>query len=157
MEKKVTVKVYKDTLHYDLMEVYENEVEAVNKFNSYVWSVANAERYRNRVAKKLGISLCSFENYEDLEASIEDKNMQSPEEDLIQEEEKSELIKTLKLAIRTLTPRQQEMVYLVYFKGVSQNELAEKYGIKKSSVSDAMQRIYASLKNFFEKNKNILS
>ena len=54
-------------------------------------------------------------------------------------------------AIRQLTPRQQEMVKLVYFEGKTQEEVAKHYGVTKQAISNAMQRIFSSLKKFMEK------
>ena len=55
-------------------------------------------------------------------------------------------------AISKLTPRQQEMVKMIYFEGKSQEEVRLYYGIAKSSMSEAIQRIHATLKKFLEKN-----
>lgn len=52
----------------------------------------------------------------------------------------------LYIAISKLTPRQQEFVKLKFFEGFTQEEIAKKYGITKQSVSDAMRRIYETLK-----------
>ena len=70
---------------------------------------------------------------------------------MIEAEEKQEKYAPLYQAIAQLTERQQEMVRMVYFEGMSQDEVAKHFGIAKSSVSEAMQRIYASLKRFLEK------
>jgi RNA polymerase sigma factor (sigma-70 family) len=66
--------------------------------------------------------------------------------DCIAKTEQAEEAQRLHNAISQLTVRQQEMVRMVYFEGKTQDEVAEIYGIKKQSVSDAMQRIYATLK-----------
>lgn len=58
--------------------------------------------------------------------------------------------------ISKLTPRQKEMVKMKFKDGKSQNEIAEAFGISKQSVSDAMQRIYTTLKRHIEKEKNQL-
>ena len=41
-------------------------------------------------------------------------------------------------AIAQLTERQQEMVRMVYFEGMSQDEVAKHFGITKAAVSNAM-------------------
>ena len=73
------------------------------------------------------------------------------ESDYIEEETTREEKFHLHKAIRQLTPRQQEMVKLVYFEGKTQEEVAEHYGVTKQAISNAMQRIYSSLKKFMEK------
>ena len=57
----------------------------------------------------------------------------------------------LKEAIKKLTPRQQEMVRLLYWEGKSQKDLCEIYGIKKQAVSDAVKRIHTSLRKNLNK------
>ena len=64
------------------------------------------------------------------------------------EDEKERLYK----AIEMLTPRQQEMVRLFYFENKSQQDIAKLLGIDYRTVQEALQRIKASLKRFFEKS-----
>lgn len=73
----------------------------------------------------------------------------SPEEWYILQVEAEELRK----AIKELTLRQQEMLELVYWKNRSQDEVAEYFGITKSAVSHAMERIYETLRKILRKNK----
>lgn len=76
---------------------------------------------------------------------------QDIEQMYIEQEEVQERNQKLYAAIKQLKPRQQEMVRMIYFEGMSQDEVARCFGIAKQSVSDAMRRIYASLKKFLEK------
>ncbi len=62
--------------------------------------------------------------------------------------EKSRLYEAIKL----LTPRQQEMVRMFYFENKSQKEIADVFGIDYRTVQEALERIKASLKRFFEKS-----
>lgn len=66
----------------------------------------------------------------------------NPEVELIERQEKEALHK----AIADLTPRQQDMVRMIYFEGKSQECIADIFGISEQAVSNAMARIYASLK-----------
>lgn len=70
----------------------------------------------------------------------------------IENEERTSLTERIHKAIAQLTPRQQEIVQMIYFEGKSQEEVRKHYGIAKSSMSEAMQRIFMSLKKFFEEN-----
>lgn len=74
------------------------------------------------------------------------------EAEYIERETQEEEYANLRAAIATLTPRQQEMVRMIYFEGKSQEELCEIFGITKSAVSHAMERIYAALRKILEKN-----
>ena len=70
----------------------------------------------------------------------------------IENEERISNQERLHKAILQLTPRQQEMIRMVYFEGKTQEDLAQYYGVGKQAISNAMQRIYATLKKFLEKN-----
>ena len=69
---------------------------------------------------------------------------------LVEEDEEREKYAPLYNAILQLTERQQQLVKMVYFNEMSQDEVAEYFGVTKSSISNAMQRIYATLKKFLE-------
>lgn len=77
---------------------------------------------------------------------IEDSRL-NVEQNYIDKEENQELY----AAISQLTPRQKELVEMIYFEGMSQEIVAQKLGIDSSSVRHAMQRIYASLRKILEK------
>lgn len=61
--------------------------------------------------------------------------------------------KNLQAAIKQLTPRQQEILRLVYIEGRSKTEIAKKYGVGQSAISHALERIFASLQKNYQKNK----
>ena len=65
----------------------------------------------------------------------------------VTKEEYAELHK----AIRQLTPRQQEVVKMIYFEGKTQEDVRKRFGIAKSSMSEVIDRIHASLKKILEK------
>ena len=58
----------------------------------------------------------------------------------------------LQTAIEHLTPRQQEILRLVYIEGRTQKEIAERYGVAKQAIHSALKRIYATLKKNYKKN-----
>lgn len=74
------------------------------------------------------------------------------EKNYIERETEIEEYDALYKAIQKLRPRQQEMIKMVYFEGRPQEEVAKYYGVDKSAISHAMQRIYSSLKKYLEKN-----
>lgn len=149
-KKTVSVKYYSDRRHYTIIEVYEDEVESVREANRMTWQEDKAEERRRKKLEAEGITLCSLEKTDADGDDIPDGKMNA-EELTIAEELKAESNEKLYDAIRKLTPRQQEMVQMVYFKEMSQDDVAKKYGITKTSVSDAMQRIYATLRKYLEK------
>ncbi len=57
----------------------------------------------------------------------------------------------LQAVIEQLTPRQQEILRLFYIEGRTQKEIAKKYGVSKSAISHAMERIYVSIQKNYKK------
>ncbi len=82
---------------------------------------------------------------------IADKHL-TPEELYIEKESRISIQEQVHKAISQLTPRQQEIVRLVYFEGKTQEEVASLYGVDGSAIRHAMQRIYTTLKKILEKN-----
>lgn len=149
-KKIVRVKLYSDRKHYTVIEVQEDEVEKVRVANRMTWQELKKEERKRMQLERNGIVVSSLESIDYDYAWIPDESPNA-EEKFIEEETCLEKLQLLKEAISQLEPRQQEMIKLVYFDGLSQDAVAEHYGIKKSSMSDAMQRIYASLKKNMEK------
>ena len=67
---------------------------------------------------------------------------QDVEKNYIAEEEKAELYK----AISRLTPRQQEVVGLIYFDGKTEQEVADYYGVTHQAIHNAKQKIETALR-----------
>ena len=96
----------------------------------------------------------SLDEFKECGVEIEDKLLDL-ERDIIEAEECLEKEQTLHKAIQQLMPRQQEIVRMIYFEGKTQEEVAFLYGVDGSAIRHAMQRVYARLKKFLEKNKKI--
>ncbi|MBQ8308255.1 MAG: sigma-70 family RNA polymerase sigma factor [Clostridia bacterium] len=106
--------------------------------------------YANDGNKATG-NILSLDKLLEKGVEIADKHL-TPEEMYIEKESRTSLQEQVHKAISQLTPRQQEIVRLVYFEGKTQEEVALLYGVDGSAIRRAMQRIYASLKRFLEKN-----
>ena len=76
---------------------------------------------------------------------IEDRDF-NIEEMFIEREERELTKKRLYVAISKLNERQQQIVKMVYFENLSQEEVSRRLGVNKQAISNAMQRIYASIK-----------
>ena len=96
-------------------------------------------------------NVTSLDRLVDCEVEIEDKDTDL-ENDFIEFETQSEEYSALHKAISQLTPRQQEMVRMIYFEGKSQEEVRIYIGIAKSTMAEAMQRIHNALRKNLEKN-----
>lgn len=93
-------------------------------------------------------STLSLDEMQEKGFEIEDADLDL-EADCVEAETKEEMKEQLHKAIMLLTPRQQEMVRLIYFEGKTQKEVAEHFGIKQPTVQQAVKRLIATLKKFF--------
>lgn len=100
----------------------------------------------NATGNKLSLDRMADEGVE-----IEDYNADL-ESRYTERETQEEEYENLHAAIDKLTPRQREMVRMIYFEGKSQEEVCAIYGITKSAVSHAMERIYEALRKILIKN-----
>lgn len=73
------------------------------------------------------------------------------EADYIEAETTQEEKLNLHEAIKKLTPRQQEIVKLIYFEGKTQKEVAKVLGITQGAVSLALAKSIVQLKNLIKK------
>lgn len=96
-------------------------------------------------------NVTSLDKLADCEVEIEDKDSDL-ESGYIERETQAEEYSALHKAIATLTPRQQEMVRMIYFEGKSQEEVRIYFGIAKSTMAEAMQRIHNALRKNLEKD-----
>lgn len=131
---------------YKVIEVETDEQEALIKELNRDFE---REDKREKTARARCVSLDYLYESEGYEVA---DSTPSGEQAYIEKAEKELFNARLHKAIDSLTARQKEMVIMVYFQGKSQDEVAEHYGITKSAVSHAMERIYASLKKYLEKN-----
>ena len=94
-------------------------------------------------------NVTSLDKLADCEVEIEDKRS-DVEANYIEQETQKEEYEKLHAAIATLTPRQQEMVRLIYFEDKTQEEVAQIFGIDSSSVRHALKRIKDALRKKLE-------
>lgn len=137
-------KLQLDKRHYVELEVTEDKLPIVEELNREFWKMTKREVRHE--------SIYSLDELTEKKGFDVEDPTQSIEAQIIEAEDRQEKNKKLYAAIKKLNPRQKEMVHMVFFKEMSQDEVAKHFGITKSSVSDAMRRIYASLKKFLEKN-----
>ncbi len=92
----------------------------------------------------LGNSL-SLDRMKDEGVDIEDRRL-DVEQNYIDEEEKRELY----AAISKLTPRQKELVEMIYFEEKSQEEVADMLGISQCTISLTLKKAAETLKKLLE-------
>lgn len=117
-----------------------------NKFGNLVRCTEDCKACEYYLSgQKPGVNGLSLDVFKEQGLEIAD-TQSNPEAELIQKQEKEALYQ----AIAQLTPRQQEMVRMVFFEGMSQECVANTLGISVQAVSNAMARIYASLEKFLK-------
>lgn len=140
-------KVYYKLNRYKVAKV---EVETVEQEQSV--KILNREMDRFAKSEDTYYEKCSSldEMYEETGFEPAD-DTPSPEEQFIESERQAEIKKQVHKAIRQLNPRQQAMVQMIFFEEKSQDDVAAYFGISKSAVSHATERIFATLKKHLEK------
>lgn len=135
---KRKIKLQLDKKRFTWVEVEEDKIPLVQEHNREVWRTVKREVRHEAMYLPQTI--------------LEKEQCPSAVDEYIEREEKEERKEKLQKAIAKLTPRQQAMVRMIFFENKSQDKVAEKYGISKSAVSHAMERIYATLKKYLEEN-----
>lgn len=138
------VKFFMDEQTYEILQDESISEEIRQQYLVEEYHEYERERYHNR-------KFVSYD-YEMAEAFnlIEDTTLSSEEKYEVELNHKE-----IENAIKQLTPRQQEMVKLIYWEGKTQKELCEIYGVKKQAINDAVRRIHSRLRKILEKNKKI--
>ena len=90
----------------------------------------------------------SLDEFKEAGVEILDRNVDL-ETAYIENEEWTSNQERLHKAILQLTPRQQEMVQMIYYEGKTEQEIANKYGITQQAVHNALKKILSRLKNIF--------
>ena len=147
--KKVKVKYYTDVKHYTIIEVYEDEVEAVRRANRITWKEDHSQRQKREYLNKKGIAICSLEDIDSDGSWIED-GRQNAEQKLVEAETRKEEHEKLHKAIKQLNEKQQKLIQLVFFEGKTQREVAIIFGVQEAAISKYLARTYAILKKIME-------
>lgn len=94
-------------------------------------------------------NVTSLDRLVDCEVEIEDKDTDLGN-DLIELETQSEEYSALHKAISQLTPRQQEMIRMIYFEGKSQEEVASVMKVTQATVSITLNRAIENLRKILK-------
>lgn len=134
---EVTVAVYLDDTTAELLKQTGDQ----KLLDTYLYEEYKASRKTRREA---------FWNHsldEDLDSGIDYEDKQSYDEYSFDDFDD----KALQAAYRLLTPRQQEILRLMYIEGRTQREIAKIFGVSESAISHAVDRIYASIQKNYKK------
>ena len=96
-------------------------------------------------------SMYSLETLSEREGNELSAGMANAEEEIIERETIAERNKRLYAAIRTLSPRQQEVIHKVYFEEKSQRAVSKDLGVSEAAISIQLTRAMRKLKKLLEK------
>ena len=142
-ENKIEVKFKLDKHRFVRLEVEKEKLPLVRENNREI------SRYEKREVRHESIySLEAIAEGEGNELADETTNA---EEEIIERETIAERNKRLYAAIRTLSPRQQEVIHKVYFEEKSQRAVSKDLGVSEAAISIQLTRAMRKLKKLLEK------
>ncbi len=141
-ESKVEVKFKLDKHRFIRLEVEKEKLPLVRE--------NNREISRNEKREMRHESMYSLETLSEREGNELSAGMANAEEEIIEQETIAERNKRLHAAIRTLSPRQQEIIHKVYFEEKSQREVAEEIGITEGTLSLTLERAISNLRKIIK-------
>lgn len=145
-ESKVEVKFKLDKHRFIRLKVEKEKLPLVRE--------NNREISRNEKREVRHESMYSLEAIAEGEGNELADETTNAEEEIIEQETIAERNKRLYAAIRSLSPRQQEIIHKVYFEEKSQREVAEEIGITEGTLSLTLERAISNLRKII-KNKKI--
>ena len=145
--KKIKVKLAVDARRYRIIEIDEVDAGKIREINRLIWRETDKEKRERKKLQQNNVVICSLQSIDedDRYISIESEDVLSS---IIEKERKQAVREKVRAAILHLNARQQEMVRMIYYEEKDQTEVASHFGITKSAVSHAMERIYERIKKF---------
>lgn len=141
-ESKVEVKFKLDKHRFIRLEVEKEKLPLVRE--------NNREISRNEKREVRHESMYSLEAIAEGEGNELADETTNAEEEIIEQETIAERNKRLYVAIRSLSPRQQEIIHKVYFEEKSQREVAEEIGITEGTLSLTLERAISNLRKIIK-------
>ena len=142
-ENKVEVKFKLDKHRFVRLEVEEEKLPLVR--------ANNREISRNEKREVRHESIYSLEAIAEGEGNELADETTNAEEEIIERETIAERNERLYAAIRTLSPRQQEVIHKVYFEEKSQRAVSNELGVSEAAISIQLARAMSKLKKLLEK------
>lgn len=142
----------KDTIQDLFLSIWENNNRFDIKFaRNYLLKSLRNNLYRNMKRQNSGVSLDEVEllDFLDHESSIEDV--------IVADEAAFQTSRELEASIAKLSAKQKEVVFLKYYQGLSNDEIAQILSINKQSVANSIHRIITTLRGNLPANYAALS
>ena len=142
-ESKVEVKFKLDKYRFIRLEVEKEKLPLVRE--------NNREISRNEKREVRHESIYSLEAIAEGEGNELADETTNAEEEIIERETIAKRNERLYAAIRTLSPRQQEVIHKVYFEEKSQRAVSKELGVSEAAISIQLTRAMRKLNKFLEK------
>ena len=142
-ESKVEVKFKLDKYRFIRLEVEKEKLPLVRE--------NNREISRNEKREVRHESIYSLEAIAEGEGNELADETTNAEEEIIERETIAKRNERLYAAIRTLSPRQQEVIHKVYFEEKSQRAVSKELGVSEAAISIQLARAMSKLKKLLEK------
>ena len=142
-ENKIEVKFKLDKHRFVRLEVEKEKLPLVRE--------NNREISRNEKREIRHESIYSLEAIAEGEGNELADETTNAEEEIIERETIAERNERLYAAIRTLSPRQQEVIHKVYFEEKSQRAVSKDLGVSEAAISIQLTRAMRKLKKLLEK------
>ena len=142
-ESKVEVKFKLDKYRFIRLEVEKEKLPLVRE--------NNREISRNEKREVRHESIYSLEAIAEGEGNELADETTNAEEEIIERETIAKRNERLYAAIRTLSPRQQEVIHKVYFEEKSQRAVSKELGVSAAAISIQLARAMSKLKKLLEK------
>lgn len=142
-KNKIEVKFKLDKHRFIRLEVEKEKLPLVRE--------NNREISRNEKREVRHESIYSLEAIAEGEGNELADETTNAEEEIIERETIAERNKRLYAAIRTLSPRQQEVIHKVYFEEKSQRAASKDLGVSEAAISIQLTRAMRKLKKLLEK------
>lgn len=126
--------------------ITEEMLSGTDEFESWIWLVINEGEnrleYNNNQTESRRHYSYSEQN-DKRETIIADEDVL---EKILHNLEKDEL----KEAIKKLEPKQQELIYDIYYRGISKSDIARRDGVSKMAITNRVNKVIKRLKNNFK-------
>ena len=142
----------KDTIQDLFLSIWENSNRFDIKFaRNYLLKSLRNNLYRNMKRQNSSVPFCEVEplDFFGHESSIED--------DIVADDADFQTSRELEESIAKLSAKQKEVVFLKYYQGLSNDEIAHILAINKQSVANSIHRIITTLRKNLPANYAALS
>ncbi|MCM1438064.1 MAG: sigma-70 family RNA polymerase sigma factor [Roseburia sp.] len=129
------------TIKYTFADGTTNTVKVSDDIYSVHLEITQQEKRNHWRETRRHTSLYYFV---DMGIDFEDKQTESPLDGYI----RKETIASMRKAISMLTPKRQQLIYKVFFLGMSYRAIAREQGVAHSSISQQMKTVYKHLRKY---------